>query len=98
MRVLRELALGFGADSKGGRIGSEKIRKILLELLELAKEAVVLGVRNGRTVENVVLVGCAGEQDAQLGGSAMLLLGTLRWRLPIVAGSLGRLFLLFLCL
>ncbi len=98
MLVLGELALGFRADSKGGRIGSETVRKILLELLELPKEAVVLSVRNGRTVENVVLVRCAGEQAAQLRGPAMLLLGTRPWRPRIGAVSLGWLFLLLLFL
>jgi hypothetical protein len=96
--VLGELALRLSADSKSGRIGSEKVRKILLELLELPKEAVVLGVRDGRTVENVVLVRCAGEQAAQLRGSAMLLLGTRPWRLWIGAVSPGWLFLQLLLL
>jgi hypothetical protein len=96
--VLGELALWLGADSKGRGIRSDTVRKLPLELLELPKEAVVLGVRNCRTVEDVVLVGCAGEEDAQLRGSAMLLLGTRPWRLRIAAVSLGWLLLLLLFL
>ena len=94
MLVLGELALRLGSDSKSGRIRSATVRKISLELLELPEETVVFGVRNGRTVEDVVLVGRAGEQDPQLGGPAMLLLGTLR--LWVGAVTLGWLFLLLL--
>jgi hypothetical protein len=93
--VLGELALGLGAYSKGRRIGTQAVRKIPLELLELAKEAVVLGVRNRRTVEDVVLVGGAVEQNAQLRGAAMRLPAALAWRLLIVALSWGWLLLLF---
>ena len=96
MLVLGELALGLGTDSLGRRIGSQTVRKISLELLELPEEAVVFGVRNSRTVADVVLVRRAGEQDAQLGGPTMLLLGTLPWRLRIGAVTQGWLFLLLL--
>jgi hypothetical protein len=92
--VLGELALWLGTDSEGGGVGSETVGEISLELLELPKQAVVLGVRNGRTVEYVVRVGRAVEQSAQLRGAAMLLLGTLPWRLLIGAGSLAWLLLL----
>ena len=92
--MLGELALGLRTDSLGRRVGSQTVRKISLELLELPEEAVVFGVRNSRTVEDVVLVRRAGEQDPQLGGPAMLLLGTLR--LWIGAVILGWLFLLLL--
>ena len=94
--VLGKLALRLGTDSKSGRIGSQTVRKIPLELLELPEEAVVLRVRNRRTVEDVVLVRRAGKQAAQLGGAAMLLLGTLPWRQRIVAVILGWLLLLLL--
>ena len=97
MLVLGELALGLGTDSLGRRIGSQTVRKIPLELLELPEETVVFGVGNGRAVEDVVLVRRAGEQDPQLGGpTIMLLLGTLPWRLWIGAVTLGWLFLLLL--
>jgi hypothetical protein len=62
--VLGELALWLGTDSKRGRIRSEAVGEIPLELLQLPEEAVVLGVRNRRTVENVVLVRRADEQSA----------------------------------
>jgi hypothetical protein len=51
-----ELALDFGADAESRRIGGQALREISLQLLELAKKAVVVGVRKRRTVENVVLV------------------------------------------
>jgi hypothetical protein len=56
VRVLGELALRLGTDAEGGRIGGKTVRKIPLELLKLPEKAVVLGVRNARTVEDVVLV------------------------------------------
>jgi hypothetical protein len=90
--VLGELALRLGADSKSGRIRSATLREISLEFLELPEETVVFRVRKGRTVQDVVLVGRASEQDSQLGGPAMLLLGTLR--LWVGAVTLGWLFLL----
>jgi len=90
--VLGELALRLGADSKSGRIRSATVRKTSLELLELPEETVVFRVLNGRTIEDVVLVRRAAEEDPQLGGPAMLLLGTLR--LWIGAAILGWLLLL----
>jgi hypothetical protein len=62
--VLGELALGLGADAQSGRIRRKALRKILLQLLQLAKELVVLGVRDRRTVKNVVIVGGASEEAA----------------------------------
>ena len=96
--MLGKLALRLGADAQCRRIRGEALRKILLQLLQLAKKLIVLRVRYCRTIENVVLVGCAGQNYPQLGGAAMLLLpGFLqgkgrgkrgkRWRL-ILAGSL----------
>jgi hypothetical protein len=90
--VLGELALRLGADSKSGRIRSATLREISLEVLELPEETVVFRVRKGRTVQDVVIVRGPGEQDPQLGGPAMLLLGTLR--LWVGAVTLGWLFLL----
>jgi hypothetical protein len=87
--VLGELALRLGADSKSGRIRSATVRKSSLELLELPEETVVFRVLNGRTIEDVVLVRRAGEEAPQLGGPAMLLLGTLRlWIGAVILGWL----------
>ena len=72
MLVLGELALGLGTDAQSRRIRREAFRKILLKLLELAKELVVFRVRDRRTVQNVVLVGCAVEEAAQLAGALKL--------------------------
>jgi len=58
--MLGELALGLGADSEGRRVGGEALRKIPFDLLELAKQLVVFGVRDSRTVQDVVLVRSAG--------------------------------------
>ncbi len=66
MLVLGELALRLGTDTQSRRIRSEAFRKSPLQLLQLSKELVVLCVRHRRTVENVVLVGCAGEESPQL--------------------------------
>jgi hypothetical protein len=96
--VFAELALGLGADSQGGRVGGEAFREIPLDLLELAEQLVVFGVRDCRTVENVVLVRSAGQAGTQLRRAAMLLLagfprrlrclliwaGTLGWSLPLL--------------
>jgi hypothetical protein len=67
--VLGELALNLGANAQRWGIRTETFRKLPLQLLKLSKQLVVLGVRNRRTVENVVLVGRAGEQIAQLRGA-----------------------------
>jgi hypothetical protein len=73
MLVLRELTLYLCANSQSGRIGSQALREISLDLLQFAKELVVVGVRNGRAIEDVVFVGRAREKRTQLGGAAMLL-------------------------
>lgn len=79
MLVLRELTLDFGADAEGRRVRAQTLREIPLQLLQLAKELVVVDVRQRRTIENVVFVGCAIEDYAQLGGAAKLWpLGRLR--------------------
>ena len=72
MFVLGELALYFGADSQRGRIRSQTLRKIPLQLLQLSKELVVVRVRHCRTIENVILVRCAGENDPQFRGAVKL--------------------------
>lgn len=87
--MLGELALGLGADSERRRVGGEALRKIPFDLLELAKQLVVFGVRDSRTVQDVVLVRSAGEVNAQIRRSAMLLLAGLPRRLLTGAGSLG---------
>ncbi len=96
MLVLGELALRLGADSERGRVRGEALRKMSFDLLELAKELVVFGVREGRTVQDVVLVRSASEENAQLRRAAMLLLAGLPRILLIGAGSLGRFLLLLL--
>jgi hypothetical protein len=93
--MLGQLTLGLSTHSKCGRIRSQKLREVSLELLELAEQAVVLGVGDRRTVEVVVLVRRACEQNAQLRGAAMRLLVALVWRFLIVALTRGRLLLLF---
>src|SRR6266516_8028669 len=97
-----KLALRLCSDAQGWRIGCEALRKVSLQLLQFAKELIVLRVRHRRTVEDVILVGCAGENDPQLGGATMVLRpdflrkrgrgrgrgrGKMRWRL-ILAGNL----------
>src|SRR6266478_3840737 len=72
VRVLGKLALGLCTDPQSWRIRCYALRKIPLQLLELAKELVVLGVRDRRAIQNVVVVGCAGEQAAQLAGALKL--------------------------
>jgi hypothetical protein len=69
MLVLGELALNFGTNAESWGIRTETFRKRPLQLLKLSKQLVVLGVRDRWTVENVVLVGRAGEQIAQLRGA-----------------------------
>ena len=79
MLVFRQLTLDFGADAETRRVGRQALRKTSLEILELAKQAIVFRIRQRRTVENVVLVGCAIEDDAQLRGATKLwLAGFLR--------------------
>jgi hypothetical protein len=90
--VLGELALGLGTDSQRGRVGSDALREIRLDVLELAEQLVVFGVRNCRTVENVVFVRSAGQAGAKLRRATMLLLAGFPRRLRsllIGAGTLG---------
>jgi len=93
--MLGELALRLGADSERRRVRGDTLRKIPFDLLELAKQLVVFGVRHGRTVQDVVLVRSAGEVNAQLRRAAMLLLAGLPRRLLMLigAGSLVRFLL-----
>ncbi len=70
--VFGKLALGLCTDPQSWRIRRYALRKISLQLLELAKELVVRGVRDRRTIQNVVVVGCAVEQAAQLAGALKL--------------------------
>ena len=94
--MLGELALRLGADSEGRRVGGEALREIPFDLLELAKQLVVFGVRNSRTVQDVVLVRSAGQVNAQIRRAAMLLLACLPRRLLIGAGYPGWFLLLLL--
>jgi hypothetical protein len=90
--VLGELALGLGPDSQRWRVGGEIFREIPLDLLELAEQLVVFGVRDCRTVKNVVLVRSAGQASAQVLCPLTLLLAGFPRRLRsllIGAGSLG---------
>jgi hypothetical protein len=96
--VLLELALDIGTDSERRRVGGDALREIPFDLLELAKQLVVFGIRDRRTVKNVVLVGGAGQASAQLLSALKLLLagfprrlrclligaGTLGWFLPLL--------------
>ncbi len=92
MLVLGELALGLCANSEGWRVGGKELRKIPFDLLELAKQLVVFGVRDCRTVKDVVLVRSAGQANAKLRRAVTLLLAgfprRLRWLL-IGAVTLG---------
>jgi hypothetical protein len=93
--MTRELALDFRPDAECRRIGCQALRKFSLDLLELAKQPVVVGVRQRRAIENVVLVGRAVQDDAQLGGATKLgLLGFLprTWLWGVSRGSWGERF------
>ena len=56
MLVLGELALRRCSDTQRRRIGCQTLREAPLQLLQFAKELIVLSVRHRRAVENVVLV------------------------------------------
>ena len=58
------------ADPVGRRVRREQLGVGLLERDQLVVETVVLGVRDRRVVEDVVLVEVAVEQPAQLGGTS----------------------------
>jgi hypothetical protein len=90
--MLGELALGLGTDSQRWRIGSDALREMPLDFLELAKQLVVFCVRDRWTVENVVLVRGAGQETAKLLRPPKLLLAGFPWTLWslwIGAGTLG---------
>ena len=54
--MLGQRALWLGADALRGRVRGAQLRMLGLELLQLAKEAVVFDVGERRAVEHVVLV------------------------------------------
>ncbi len=61
-----ELLQGRRADALGGGVGCDQLGVGFLQLLELAKEAVVVGVADLRGVEDVVAVVVVLELAAQL--------------------------------
>ena len=58
MAMLGEFRGGFGADALRGRVRSAKARVLLFELLQLAKQLVVLGIGHLGTAQHVVRVIC----------------------------------------
>jgi hypothetical protein len=62
--VLGQLALYVGTDTERRGIRAPALRKGPLQLLQLSKELVVLGVRECRIIENVVFVGRAIQYNA----------------------------------
>ena len=56
--MLGEFRGGFGSDALRGRVRSAKVRVLLLELLQLAKQPVVLGIGHLGTAQHVVRVTC----------------------------------------
>jgi hypothetical protein len=92
--MLRKLALHFRPDTQRRRILGDAVREGLLDCLELSEKLVVLNVRERRTIQDVVLVGRASEQSAQLRRPTIVLLaGLLRSRV-VGAGIPGRFLLL----
>ena len=67
--LLAKLVGRLGAHAVGGAVGSAQVRVLGLELLQLAEQPVVLGVRQLWLVEYVISVVGALEQSPQLGGS-----------------------------
>src|SRR6266850_2560511 len=67
--VLLERRRGLRADALRGAVGGAELGMFGLELLQLAKQAVVLGVGHLRLVEYVVSVVGALDEPPQLGGS-----------------------------
>jgi hypothetical protein len=63
----RKLPGRFGPDPRGWRIGIAQRRMRLLELLELAQQTVVLGIRKIRIVEDVIAMVGAVDAAAQFG-------------------------------
>src|SRR5204862_6139036 len=66
--VLLEGARRRGADAVGGAVGGLELGMLGLELLQLAKQPVVLGIRQLRLVEDVVGLVRALDEPPQLGG------------------------------
>ena len=56
--MLGEFRRGFGSDALRGRVWSAKVRVLLFELLQLAKQLVVLGIGHLGTAQHVVRVIC----------------------------------------
>ena len=69
VRDLGEISPWCGADALGRGVGSDELRILLLEFLQFAEQAVVLGVRNQRTVEHVIMVIVLFDVGAQLVGA-----------------------------
>src|SRR5579864_7012174 len=69
MPVLRQLALGRRANALGWRVGCAELRIRRLELLELAKQNIVIAVRERRAVEDVILVRRLVDLATQVGGT-----------------------------
>ena len=63
----REPARGRGAHAVGGRVRRDQRRIVSLELLQLAHQLVVLGIRHARVVEHVVAVVGVVQPLPQLG-------------------------------
>ena len=66
---LRELVARLRSHALGGRIGRAELRICRLQFGQLAEEAVVLGVRDRRRVEDVIAVVGLAELLAQLVGA-----------------------------
>ena len=66
---LRKGFQGGGPHPLGRRVGDDEVGKARLQVLELAQEPVVLGVRNLRRIEDVVEVVVVLDEPAQLGGA-----------------------------
>src|SRR2546426_3527896 len=67
--VLLERRRGLHADALRGAVGGAQLGMLGLELLQLAEQAVVLGVGHLRFVEYVIGVVGALDEPPQLGGS-----------------------------
>src|SRR5713101_238871 len=68
MTMLLERRRGLGADAQGGGVGGPELRMSGVKGLQLPEQAIVLGVRQFRTVEHVVGVVGSLEEPPQLGG------------------------------
>ena len=63
---LGEAFFGFASDALGGRVGSHQFRMVGFEPTQLAHFSVVLGVRDLRRIEHVILIFVVAELFAQL--------------------------------